>query len=181
MTACQSTDEGSSVADSANDTIAAQIDETEKTFNPSDDSPELNPGENISDGDFSRGGRNPFDLDGEKIHHSFSPVYYAFNSAAVDKSNLRPLKILGKYIHDNKDFHLVISGHTDEQGSQQYNRILSEKRALAVQQILLSYYDIKSRIHTIGMGEEKPANTGDTVKAHAENRRAEFEIIAVSK
>ena len=181
LTACKSTVDSSTPATSSSSSQPTQVDETKRIFNAGDDSPELNPGENISGDSFSRGGRNPFDLQGEKIHHSFSPVYYAFNSSAVDKSNLRPLKILAKYINDNKDFHLVISGHTDEKGSEQYNRILSEKRALSVRQVLLSYYDIQSRIHTIGMGEERPANTADSVKAHAENRRAEFEIIAVSK
>ena len=182
MTACQSTEDGTSGSgDLANSANTQEADPSSKVFSPEDQSPELNPSTSISDGLFSKGGKNPFDLDGEKIHHNFSPVYFGFNSASIDNSNLRPLKILAKYIADNKDFHLVISGHTDEKGSEQYNRILSEKRALAVREKLISFYDIKNKIHTIGMGEEQPASLGDSIKDHAKNRRAQFEIIAVSK
>ncbi|MDD7984538.1 OmpA family protein [Lentisphaera marina] len=182
MTACQSTDDGKTGSQDSNQAVqATEADPTSKVFSPDDKSPELNPSTNISDGSFSKGGKNPFDLDGEKIHHDFSPVYFSFNSASIEKSNLRPLKILAKYIADNKDFHLVISGHTDEKGSEQYNRILSEKRALAVKETVLSFYDIKAKVHTIGMGEEQPASLGDSITDHAKNRRAQFEIIAVSK
>ncbi|WDE97822.1 OmpA family protein [Lentisphaera profundi] len=182
MTACQSTNgDGTSANASAITANNTAEDPASKVFKPEDHSPELNPLKDISDGQFNKGANNPFEIEGEQIHHDFSPVYFAFNSTAIDKSNLRPLKILAKYIADNKNFHLIIHGHTDEKGSEQYNRILSEKRALAVREVLLSYYDITTKIHTIGMGEEQLATPGDSIKDHANNRRAQFEIIAVSK
>jgi len=182
MSSCQSTQEsGANTTEQVKPVDTHEFDPSSKVFSPDDQSPELNPSTDISDGQFNKGGKNPFDLDGEKIHHNFSPVYFSFNSAFIEKSNLRPLKILAKYIADNKDFHLFISGHTDEKGSEQYNRILSEKRALAVRELLLSFYDIKAKVHTIGMGEEQPASLGESIKDHAKNRRAQFEIIAVSK
>ena len=94
------------------------------------------------------------------------------------KTNLVKLvTILNKYPDTNIEIH----GHTDSKGSTAYNQNLSEQRANAVSNYLLSK-DISSiRLTSIGYGEEKPKFSNLTEEDRAKNRRVEFAITANEK
>ncbi len=71
---------------------------------------------------------------------------------------------------------IVVEGHCDERGSDEYNLALGEKRALATKDFLASLGVAADRISTISYGEEMPLNPAHTKEAWAENRRAEFKV-----
>ncbi len=73
---------------------------------------------------------------------------------------------------------LLIEGHCDERGTNEYNLALGERRALSVRRYLIGLGVDPNRLHTISYGEEKPVDPGHTEAAWAKNRRAEFKISA---
>lgn len=106
---------------------------------------------------------------------SSSTVYFAYDAADVPSSERPKLDELAKYLLDNAGTGVIIEGHTDERGSDEYNRALGERRALAVKGYLGLMGIAESRMQTISYGEDSPASAGAASEAdHALNRRAEF-------
>jgi outer membrane protein OmpA-like peptidoglycan-associated protein len=70
-----------------------------------------------------------------------------------------------------------IEGHTDAVGNDAYNQSLSQKRAEAVKEYLVSKGIAGSRIETTGFGESKPVASNDTAEGRAENRRVELKVL----
>ena len=77
---------------------------------------------------------------------------------------------------ENPTYKLVIDGHTDSQGDDAKNQILSEKRAAAVKKYLVDKGVEGSRLTSRGFGETIPKATNDTSIGRAENRRVEFTV-----
>lgn len=71
---------------------------------------------------------------------------------------------------------IVIEGHCDERGSDEYNLALGEKRALATKNYLVSLGVAAERMSVISYGEEMPLDAARTKEAWAKNRRADFKI-----
>ena len=104
-----------------------------------------------------------------------------------DKSNIKSeftpiLDEAAQTLKDNPDIKVQISGHTDSIGSDQYNQRLSERRAQAVKQYLVSKGIAASRLGTEGRGEREPIapNTKDgkdNPEGRAMNRRAELKVV----
>lgn len=70
-----------------------------------------------------------------------------------------------------------IVGHTDSQGSDEYNLALGLRRAAETKRYLAALGIDESRIEIVTMGEERPAVQGETQEAYALNRRCEFEVL----
>lgn len=81
------------------------------------------------------------------------------------------------YLVENRNFKIVITGHTDHIGKTYSNQILSENRAKSVSNYLISNGIHISRIKTIGKGETAPIVPNNTLEGQQLNRRVEFEII----
>ena len=101
-----------------------------------------------------------------------------------DKSVLRPDgrknidDAVGKL--QGVDLELVIAtGHTDSVGTDAYNQRLSERRAAAVKEYLVSKGIPASKITTIGKGESQPVATNKTAEGRQKNRRVDIEFKGV--
>jgi peptidoglycan-associated lipoprotein len=70
-----------------------------------------------------------------------------------------------------------VEGHCDERGTEEYNRALGERRALAVRDYLMNLGIDGDRIFTISYGEDLPAADGHDENAYRLNRRAEFVLL----
>jgi len=104
-------------------------------------------------------------------------VYFAFDSSALGSAELPKLEALAANLRANPQYAVVVEGHCDDRGSDEYNRALGENRALVVRDHLISLGIESSRIDTIGYGEEQPAVPNATSESqHARNRRAEFQV-----
>jgi len=106
------------------------------------------------------------------------PIYFEYN-----KSNIRPeyqpvLESISKWLVKKDGSQLLIEGHCDERGTDEYNLALGERRALAVRRYLIALGVSSDRVHTISYGEEKPAVPGSDEAAWSKNRRAEFKVSA---
>ncbi len=98
-----------------------------------------------------------------------------------DKYNIRPdaaeiLKRKAEWLKAHPDVRLLIEGHCDERGTEEYNLALGERRTNSAQQFLLNLGVDVSYISTISYGEERPINPGHNEEAWAKNRRAHFVI-----
>lgn len=71
---------------------------------------------------------------------------------------------------------LLIAGHADERGSNEYNLALGERRAFAVKRYLISMGFLAENIRIISYGEEKPIDSAHNEDAWMKNRRAETEV-----
>ncbi len=116
---------------------------------------------------------------GEGIQVTFdSGLLYDFDSDRIlpaAATNLRNLaSSLGKY----RDTDILIVGHTDATGSDEYNSRLSQQRADAASRFLASEGVTSSRLRTSGRGELEPIATNETKAGQQANRRIEIAIIA---
>jgi peptidoglycan-associated lipoprotein len=112
-----------------------------------------------------------------KRDHGFGIVYFAFNQSFIGDQERPKCNAVGDHLVKNPTYSVLIEGNCDERGSEEYNRGLGERRALAVKDYLVNLGVDAKRIHTLSLGEEKPADPGRTEAAYALNRRAEFVIL----
>jgi outer membrane protein OmpA-like peptidoglycan-associated protein/tetratricopeptide (TPR) repeat protein len=88
---------------------------------------------------------------------------------------------LGKlitFMNANKGIRIELSGHTDNQGSADHNMVLSQNRAKAVYDYLVSHGIPADRLTYKGYGLTRPIDTNDTEQGRANNRRTEFRILS---
>jgi len=116
---------------------------------------------------------------GEGIKLTFdSGILFAYDSAILQpqaKTNIYKLAdILKKY----PDSNILIAGHTDSDGTEQYNQSLSERRAQAVSDYTKLQGVNPSRLSVIGIGEMEPIETNESVEGKQLNRRVEIAIFA---
>jgi peptidoglycan-associated lipoprotein len=104
-------------------------------------------------------------------------VYFDYDSSAI-RSDQRPvLQDNASKANQNASWKMVVvEGHCDERGSEEYNLALGERRAAAVKQYLMDSGVSGSKIDTVSFGEAKPAVQGHDESAWKWNRRAEFVV-----
>lgn len=76
---------------------------------------------------------------------------------------------------------IVVAGHTDSVGSDASNQALSERRASAVANYLLTKQVVEARIESVGFGEKHPIADNGTAAGRAENRRVELSLIPITE
>ncbi len=106
----------------------------------------------------------------------FPPVQFGFDSFDVSASEMPKVEAVAQAMKGAKK-DLIIAGFTDERGTEEYNRGLGERRALAVREALIKQGVGGGRIQTVSFGEEMPVDSGGGDSAWAANRRAEFGVI----
>ncbi len=116
---------------------------------------------------------------GEGIKITFdSGILFETNSSTLQyqaKKNIADLSvILNKY----PDTNILVTGHTDFDGTEQYNLDLSERRAKSVSDYTMGQGVISSRLSVLGLGELEPVATNETPEGKQLNRRVEIAIFA---
>jgi len=104
-------------------------------------------------------------------------VFFNTNEWELKPISQVELNKLFTLLQQNPKMRIEISGHTDNVGSEEHNRVLSEKRAKAVFDYLVSKGIQEDRMRFAGYGYAKPITTNDTEEGRAANRRTEFTII----
>jgi peptidoglycan-associated lipoprotein len=104
-------------------------------------------------------------------------VHFAYDSAAVKKSEKANLQAVAAALSSDASAKLLIEGHCDERGTEEYNRSLGERRALALREALAKMGVDPSRVRTISYGKDRPADPGHDEAAWAKNRRGEFVLL----
>ena len=119
---------------------------------------------------------------GEGIKLTFdSQLLFDFGKWDLKQSNKTDLQKLAKTLKEYPETELLIVGHTDNVGSNSFNRTLSKKRAAAVSSQLSASGIENSRLSIQGKGEREPAVSNDTEYNRSQNRRVEIAIYANDK
>jgi peptidoglycan-associated lipoprotein len=101
-------------------------------------------------------------------------VYFDFDKYDVRPEDAKTLDANATWLKSNGDNLVLIEGHCDERGTNEYNLALGERRAKATMNYLVSQGIQANRITIISYGEERPVCTEKTEACWAKNRRANF-------
>lgn len=103
-------------------------------------------------------------------------VYFEYDSSDITPAAAAVLDTKVAYMKANPGLRVMIEGHCDERGSNEYNLALGERRAHAAKRYLVNGGVASARLDTVSYGEERPADPRSTEEAWAKNRRAHFVI-----
>lgn len=101
-------------------------------------------------------------------------VHFAFDSAAIASGEESKVIIVSEALKSDLTAKLLIEGNCDERGTEEYNRALGERRALALREDLVKDGVDSARMRTISYGKDKPADPGHDDSAWTKNRRGDF-------
>jgi peptidoglycan-associated lipoprotein len=108
-------------------------------------------------------------------------VYFDFDSSVVKSTEQPKADSVADQLKLKPDHKLLIDGHCDERGTEEYNRALGERRALALREHLIGRGIGGERIRTRSWGEDRPVDPGHNEEAWAKNRRGEFILLLPQK
>ncbi|MHB8523620.1 MAG: OmpA family protein [Limisphaerales bacterium] len=104
-------------------------------------------------------------------------VYFGFDRSEVKSGERSKVEAVASYLKDNPNDKLLIEGNCDERGTDEYNRALGERRALALREYLVNLGIGADRIRTLSWGKDKPIDPGHNDDAWAKNRRGDFVVL----
>lgn len=108
-------------------------------------------------------------------------IFFAFAKDLLTTSSYAELGRVLEYMESGRIQKIEVSGHTDSIGDEDYNRLLSQKRANAVKKYFTSNGISSSRVVSRGYGESQPVDTNETDEGRAKNRRVEFKVLELNK
>lgn len=107
---------------------------------------------------------------------TLSDVLFDTDEATLKPGAATAIDELAGFMQENPERELLIEGHTDSRGTDDYNETLAERRANAVRDALLQRGVNASRLHTHGVGESRPIATNETAAGRQLNRRVEVVV-----
>lgn len=107
----------------------------------------------------------------------FKDIHFDFDRYDLDQMGRKDVQIMSEYLRLRPDIHIHISGHTDNLGTDLYNRQLSERRARTIAEGLVRYGIDSNRVHVRSFGSRRPVATNTSDRGRKRNRRAEFILI----
>jgi len=108
-------------------------------------------------------------------------VHFDYDSSVVKSSEKAKVSKVAIYLKGNSAVAVRVEGNCDERGTEEYNRSLGERRALALREDLARLGIDPSRVDTISYGEDKPVDSGHDESAWRKNRRGDFILLTPPK
>ena len=155
-----------------------------------DASPERLPPGGISGADASKGNLaenttgiplSDHDISGrpqDREKYKAQTVYFDFDRATVKASEASKVQeVASRFKSEAANTDLLVEGHCDERGTEEYNRSLGERRALAIRELLVAAGVPAERVVTLSFGKDKPAEPAHNEAAWSKNRRGEFILV----
>lgn len=105
-------------------------------------------------------------------------IYFDYDKSSIKPEYQKLLEGIAQWMSRNPTKQILVEGHCDERGTDEYNLALGERRALAVRRYLVGLGVLVDHLHTISYGEEKPADPGHDETSWVKNRRVEFMVSA---
>ncbi len=105
-------------------------------------------------------------------------VHFDFDRSEINSEAVEILKKNAATIKASKSMRVLVEGHCDERGTNEYNVALGERRAKMALNYLVSLGVARNRLEMKSWGEERPLSRGSGENAWTQNRRAEFVILA---
>lgn len=114
----------------------------------------------------------------EEVETLRNVFYFEFDRAVVRQEFVADLEGHARYLSNNPSARVRLDGHTDERGTREYNMALGERRAQAVERILLVNGANANQVESVSYGEERPAVVGNHDGAWSQNRRVEMRYLS---
>ena len=112
----------------------------------------------------------------DKINYAAKNVFFNTGSAKLLPKSFTALNEVAKLLKSDESLMIDVSGHTDSQGDEAKNQTLSDNRAKAVKDYLVSKGIAESRLESAGYGSTKPVGDNKTGAGRAQNRRTELGV-----
>lgn len=145
----------------------------------------IKPGPTVGSGDQVGGGPLNGDLNNREVDPSDplkgETIYFDFDKSAIKSSEQSKLDAVANYLKSNPTRAVRVAGNCDERGTEDYNRALGSRRALAGREYLVNLGVDPARIDIVSYGEDKPAVVGHDETAYSKNRRDEFLVLLPAK
>ena len=104
-------------------------------------------------------------------------IHFAFDKSAIRSQDQSKVGEVANYMKNNPRVAVLVEGNCDERGTEEYNRALGERRALAAREALIGMGIPAERVPTISYGEDKPVAQGHNEEAWSQNRRDDFIVL----
>ena len=155
--------------------------QTPRDGSPIEDGKKIGPGEGF---DATTGAHalptniDPDQMNNDRAALAAHTVHFDYDSTAIrsgEKGNVQAVADYMKAAAANVA--LLVEGHCDERGTEEYNRALGERRALALREALISAGADGQKIVTRSYGKDRKIDLGSSEASHARNRRGEFVVL----
>ncbi len=103
-------------------------------------------------------------------------IFFEFDSASLSVDAQDILRRKAEWLRENPGARVIIEGHCDDRGTNEYNLALGDRRAYTAKSFLTDLGINQARLTTVSYGEERPIDSSPTEEAWAQNRRAHFVI-----
>jgi peptidoglycan-associated lipoprotein len=113
----------------------------------------------------------------EELQIKIKDIYFDYDRYDIREDAKPVLKEIAGLLSRTKDVKLIIEGHCDSRGTNEYNLALGDRRAKSAKDYLVSLGIPSNRIEVVSYGEEKPLCTEENDECWAKNRRAHFVVI----
>ena len=104
-------------------------------------------------------------------------IHFAFDSSVIRHSENANLQSVASALSSDPSTKLIIEGNCDERGTEEYNRSLGDRRALAAREALAKLGVDPARVRTMSYGKDKPVDPGHNESAWSQNRRDDFVLL----
>ena len=105
-------------------------------------------------------------------------IYFPFDQSVITGTAADTLKDNVGTMKSNSSMRVLVEGHCDDRGTNEYNIALGERRAKTTLDYMVSMGVARNRLEMKSWGEERPLSSGQTEDSYRKNRRAEFVILA---
>jgi len=122
------------------------------------------------------------DRDMDRSEFANQTVYFEYDRSSVQPDQASRIdQVAAQFKTKGAAFDLLIEGHCDERGTEEYNRSLGERRALAIRELLIQSGVDAGHVFTRSFGKDQPATVGHDESAWSRNRRGEFILVLPKK
>lgn len=113
----------------------------------------------------------------ERDNFVFEPIFFDYDKAEIRPEHYDYLNRLIRVVKGHSDLRVLVTGHTDSDGSDQYNEELSKRRAQAIIDYFVKHGLSEDRLKFDFKGEKVPADSNTTPEGRQRNRRVDFKFI----
>lgn len=127
--------------------------------------------------DIQKGRKSPQMRNIERKNFKFRPIYFEYDKDEINSKDFEYLREMARIVDGHSDLRIKITGHTDGDGSDQYNDILSKKRAKAIKDFFLKCEIEDFKLVIDYKGKRMPVGDNKTPEGMQDNRRVDFKFI----
>lgn len=117
------------------------------------------------------------ELRSNKIGLRLANILFDYDSSSLKPEALPEIRRLAELLRMNPTLRIEVGGHTDDQGTEEYNQVLSKRRADAVREALIASAIDAARLVAKGYGKSQPSDPSTSEAARALNRRVEIKFL----